>query len=188
MRGLILIGSIALILTCAVASTAQCALKPDQAPEVRGLRLGMTVARMRTLYTSLAPRAADEFGEAQITAGSNNLTPVEQIAFKGIDTIHLDFIDDRLVEFGVTYANLPWKDLNQFISKTSELLKLPSGWSGDENTQTLNCNGLQIRAGRSSWSVGSASNYINFKEVGAGDVLTKRVARKRERQIESFKP
>jgi hypothetical protein len=45
-----------------------------------------------------------------------------------------------------------------------------------------------IRAGRSSWSAGSISPFRGFKELGAEEVVAARAAKKRERQIESFKP
>ncbi len=186
-----LIGGAVLVLACALtgaAQSGQCALKPGQLPAVRGLRLGMTAAQLKTLYPRLVVGAADEFGQARAQFQSEQLAQAEPLAFKGVDGLSINLVDGRVVEFGLTYELLPWRDLDQFVAKTSEMLGLPGGWQGDENSKTLDCDRVQIRAGRSSWSVGSMSPALNFKEPGAEEVVAARVAKKRERQIESFKP
>jgi hypothetical protein len=53
---------------------------------------------------------------------------------------------------------------------------------------TLDCDRLRLQAARSSYSVGSISASISFKELGAEEVVAGRAAKKREQQIESFKP
>ncbi|HWT00706.1 MAG TPA: hypothetical protein VN256_10705 [Pyrinomonadaceae bacterium] len=191
MRILRLIGGAVFVLAFAMTVAAQsggCGLKPEQIPGVRGLRLGMTAAELKTIYPRLVVGPADEFGQSKVELWQNQLVQVDQAAFKGVSTVRLSLVDDRLVEFGLTYDLLPWKDLNQFATKTSETLGLPAGWKGDESNLTLECGRVLIRAARSSWSVGSMSPYLGFKELGAEEVVAARVAKKKERQIESFKP
>lgn len=186
-----LIGGAVFILACALtgmAQSGQCSLKPSQLPAVRGLRLGMTAAELKTIYPRLVVGTADEFGQARVELWRDDLAQVDAAAFKGVFNLRLNLVDDRVVEFGVTYDNLPWKDLNQFVTKTSETLGLPGGWKGDENSMTLDCDRLLLHARRSSWSVGSISPSLIFKELGAEEVIAGRVAKKKERQIESFKP
>lgn len=192
MRTIRLVGGAAFVLACAVAGAAQgfgqCALKPDELPAVRGLRVGLTASQLKTIYPRLALGRADEFGQSRVELFRGDLAQVDQTAFEGVSSLRLNLVDDRLVEFSLTYDLLPWRDLNQFVAKTSETLGLPAGWKGDESSVTLDCGRVLIRAGRSSWSVGSMSPFLSFKEAGAEEVVASRVAKKKERQIESFKP
>jgi hypothetical protein len=187
-----LIGGAVFALACAwpgaAQSVGQCALKPEQLPAVRGLRVGLTAAQLKTIYPRLVLGRADEFGQSRVELWHADLAQVDAAAFKGVSNLRLNLVDDRLVEFSLTYDLLPWKDLNQFVTKTSETLGLPAGWKGGESSVTLDCGRVLIRAGRSSWSVGSMSPFLSFKETGAEEVIAARVAKKKERQIESFKP
>ena len=193
MRIFRLIGGAVFVLACALtgaaqSSTSQCALKAEQLPAVRGLRLGMTAAELKAVYPRLVLGKADEFGQWRVELLREDLAQVDGAAFKGVFSLRLNLIDDRLVEFALTYENMPWKDLNQFVTKTSETLGLPAGWKGDESGVTLICDRVLIRAARSSWSAGSMSPFLGFAQLGAQDVVAARVAKKKERQIESFKP
>jgi hypothetical protein len=186
-----LAGGALLVLACAwtgAAQSGQCALKPAQLPAVRGLRIGMTAAELKTTYPRLVVGPADEFGQARAQLEGQQLAQADPAAFKGVIGLSINMVDDRVVEFWLTYESLPWRDLDQFVTKTSEMLGLPGGWQGDESTKTLECDRVQIRAGRSSWSVGSMSPVLSFKDLRAEEVVAARVLKKRERQVESFKP
>jgi hypothetical protein len=186
-----LIGGAVFLLACALtgaAQSSQCALKPSQLPAVRGLRVGMTAAEFKSLYPRLVVGAADEFGQARAQFQGAQLALAEPAAFKGVDRVYVNMIDDRVVEFGLTYDQLPWRDLDQFVAKTSEMLGLPGEWKGGENWRTLDCGRVQLRAAKSSWSPESMSPSLSFKELDAEEVVAARVAKKRERQLESFKP
>lgn len=188
-----LIGGGLFVFVCAVTCAAQggggqCALKAGQLPEVRGLRLGMTAGELKARYPRLVVGAADEFGQAKIMLWRDQLAQVDAAAFEGVFGLSLGLLDGRVVEFGLTYESLPWKDLGQFVAKTSEALGVPAGWKGDANLMTLDCDRLRLQAARSSYSVGSMSASISFKELGAEETVAGRAAKKREQQIESFKP
>ena len=174
--------------TCAAQGGGQCALKASQLPEVRGLRLGMTTGELKARYPRLVVGPTDEFGQAKVMLYRDQLAQVDAAAFKGVFGLGLGLLDGRVVEFGLTYEGLPWKDLGQFVAKTSEALGVPAGWKGDANLMTLDCDRLRLQAARSSYSVGSISASISFKELGAEEVVAGRAAKKREQQIESFKP
>ena len=186
-----LIGGALFVFACAVTCAAQggqCALKAGQLPEVRGLRLGMTAAELKARYPRLEVGPADEFGQAKVMLWRDQLAQVDGAAFKGVFGLSLGLLDGRVVEFGLTYESLPWKDLAQFVAKTSEALGLPAAWKGDADNMTLDCDRLLLRAARSSYSVGSMSPSISFKELSAEEVVAGRAAKKKEQQIESFKP
>ena len=186
-----LIGGALCAFAFAVTSAAQggqCTLKAGQLPEVRGLRLGMTAAELKARYPRLEVGAADEFGQAKVMLWRDQLAQVDASAFKGVFGLGLGLLDGRVVEFGLTYENLPWKDLAQFVAKTSEALGLPAAWKGGENIMTLDCDRLRLQAMRSSYSASSMSPSISFRELGAEEVVAGRVEKKKEQQIESFKP
>ena len=175
----------------AAAQDSGCSLKIGQSPQVRGLRLGMTVAQVIALYPRLSIPRADEFG--QIRTGTFDLKAVDEAAFTGVRSVNLNFIDDRLVEFTVEYNNAPWDSTDQFVAKLRESLKLPGGWSSEPATERyptrrLLCDKFQIDAGSSSYSGDSASVYVQIRELGAENVIAKRVAEKRVRQLQQFKP
>lgn len=188
-----LIGGGLLVFVCAVTGAAQssggqCALRAGQLPEVRGLRLGMTTGELKARYPRLAVGPSDEFGQAKVMLWRDELAQVDAAAFKGVFGLGLGLLDGRVVEFGLTYERLPWKDLGQFVEKTSEALGLPAGWKGGANLMTLDCDRLRLQAARSSYSAGSISASISFKELGAEEVVAARAAKKKEQQLESFKP
>src|SRR5215212_4511819 len=132
-----LIGGALFVLACALTGAAQqsgqCALKPGQLPAVRGLRLGMTAAELKTIYPRLLVGPADEFGQARVELWRDRLAQVDEAAFKG-----------------------------------------------EENLLTLDCDRLLLRAMRSRYSNASLAPYLNFKELGAEEVVAARVAKKRE--------
>jgi hypothetical protein len=186
-----LIGGALCALACAVTCAAQggqCALNAGQLREVRGLRLGMSAAELKARYPRLEAGPPDEFGQARVRLWSDQLAQVDASAFRGVFGLSLGLLDGRVVEFVLTYENLPWKDLAQFVAKTSEALGLPAAWKGDENMMTLDCDRLRLQARRASYSAGSMSPSIGFKELSAEEVVAQRAAKKKEQQIESFKP
>ena len=179
-----------LIVACCVQASAQgggCSLNVGQSPQLRGLRLGMTVEQVRARYPRLPPMRADEFGQVKATFGG--LKDVDEAAFEGVNNISLNFVDDRLVGFAVGYEGAPWDNMDQLMARIREPLKLPGGWTGEGySPRRLSCDGFQIEVGASSYSVQWLSPYIRVWEPGAEDVVARRAAEKRERQRQAFKP
>src|SRR4051812_5756187 len=111
-----------LLLTGAVTGAAQtgsmqCALKPAHAPQLRGLRLEMTLSPVKARYPKLPDEVADKLGQLRLHLLATRLAEIDPAAFKGIDQLSLYFIDNRLVSFTVNYPSLPWKNLNQFVMR-----------------------------------------------------------------------
>lgn len=182
-----------LFLASALTSAAQsggvqCSLKPARAPELRGLRLGMTVSQVKARYPRLPIGTASELGELRVTKSKTDLEEIDREAFAGVDSIFLYFIDERLASFQVVYSPLPWKNVSQFTERMSEALKLPDGWSGSESQQTLNCDGFQVQTGWMSYAGDSMSAYIDFKELGVSNIIKERIDKRKEQRLQSFKP
>lgn len=171
----------------ALAQNAQCALRIDQSPEVRGLRLGMTRQQVSARYPAFTIQPANEFGETNVNVyplAEGNKTP----ALKGIGNMKIRLIDDLVVELRIDYNALPWENMDQFISKLSERLSLPKQWIGEGYLRKLSCQGFQIEAMASSYSTNSMTPSIIFSRIGADNVVEKRKAEKRARERETFEP
>ena len=166
---------------------AACNLSVGQSPRLRGLRLGMTAEQLGKLYPRLPALKADEFGQAR--ANFSSLKDVDEAAFEGVESIQLNFVDERLVEFGVYYRAVPFDSLSQFTAKLRESLKLPEAWEGEgENTRTLACEGFRMEAGANSYWSHGMTPYVRLRQPGAEAVVAKRAEEKRERQRQAFKP
>jgi hypothetical protein len=173
--------------------TSACELGPAQAPEVRGIRLGMG---LRDVATRLHPysvsesdscgRQTLEFDWADDLLGQPAPRPRE---FSGVRRLRLGFLDGRLTYFRMTYDGqaAPMK-LDQFRATLSSSLKLPGMWrrAGDagvwDQPYSVACDGFKVMAG---YKVGP---YVELHDTAALDVLLQRSAEarlKRIREIEA---
>jgi hypothetical protein len=188
-----LISSVLFALSCTLTVAAQsgsiqCDLRPARAPELRGLRLEMTASQLKARYPKLPVGLADNLGQLKMNLTGDMLAEIDPAAFKGVEHLSLYLIDNRLVSFTVIYQYLPWRDITQFTARMSEALKLPEGWVGNGDLQTLECNGFEVQTGRSSYGANGMAAYINFKEPGADNIVRERIEQQREQQLQSFKP
>jgi ankyrin repeat protein len=174
--------------------TTACELSMSQAPEVRGIRLGMNLkgAAARLHPSSVSEpdscgRQTLEFDWADDLLGQTAPRPQE---FSGVRRLRLGFLDGRLAYFRVTYDGeaAPMR-LDQFRATISSSLKLPSMWrrAGDAGTwdqpYSVGCDGFKVMSG---YNVGP---YVEFHDTTALDVLLKRssearIRRLREREAE----
>jgi hypothetical protein len=109
-------------------SATKYTLTLPQAPEIRGLRLGMELRQAQDIFPSLRSLTADEFG----VINEENV-PIAQTAdrskYTGIDFFGLKFLDDHLTSIYVAYdGSATWKSADEFAAKVSESLSLPSAW------------------------------------------------------------
>lgn len=170
--------SVALLVCFATAGRAQstCTLTVDKAPSLRGFRLGMPLSEIKSLAPDII---VNDQGFGGSVAVLNQLNKRDALRFKGVDTIFLHFVDERLTSFSVSYdASINWKSTSQFVAKVSEVLKLPAAWEGDD-VKTMNCNGFKITA---------QPNNISLEETNADNVVQRRKAEEAERKRQSFKP
>ncbi len=184
--------------------TSACELGPAQAPEVRGIRLGMglrDVATRLRAYSVSEPNSCGrqtlEFDWADDLLGQPAPRSRE---FSGVRRLRLGFLDGRLAYFRVTYDGqaAPMR-LDQFRATLSSSLKLPGMWrrAGDagvwDQPYSLGCDGFKVMAG---YKVGP---YVELHDTAALDVLLQRSAEsrlkrmrereaERERRSREFKP
>jgi hypothetical protein len=158
---------------------SRCDLGLARSPEVRGLRLGMTLREAASRFRP--PKGAEaewcgrqtlEFDWADDLLGQPAPRPEE---LSGVRKIMLGFLDGRLAYFRVTYDSreAPLTP-EQFRSTLSSSLALPGRWrrvdgTGEwESLFTVGCQGFSVVAG---YEVGP---YVELHDTGAIDLLLRR--------------
>jgi hypothetical protein len=189
----------------ATGEQSRCDLNLARTPEVRGLRLGMTLreATSRFKPSSSLPdaewcgRRTLEFDWSDDLLGQPAPRPE---AFEGVRRIRLGFLDGRLVYFRVTYDRraAPLTP-EQFRSTLTSSFSLPGRWrrvnaAGEfESLYSVSCGGFVIVAGY------NAGPYVELHDTGAIDLLLRRreegklrrlreTEEEKERRRKVFKP
>jgi hypothetical protein len=153
---------------------SMCRLTAENAPTVRGLRLGMTPDQLQALFPAGAKRKEirDAYQKAQATT---DIEPVyltfdpavdsgkEQ--FTGVDSVTVGLLNGKVVDFAVLYGGATWGAIDVWVAKLVETFKLPDAQSwtvGPSETpnKVLSCDGIEIEA---SVQGGSASIRILLK-------------------------
>ncbi len=183
-----------LVLTAEKQPAQACALKLNQAPEVRGFhfgqsyqdivdRLGQAVANFR--YGIDKP---DEVGLRSVTLQGTELKfrarQAEAERFKDIGDVELKFLDDHLASVKITYdSDVTWRNNLEFTAAVADGLKLPTqGWRGNDPT-LLNCEGFTvITTSRGLWST------LTLKARGLEAELERRRQNIDNNKRRTFKP
>jgi hypothetical protein len=146
-----------LLVACSGGSqeNQKCTVGITNAPEIRGLRLGMSVDEFRAKFPlttrpilkSVNPDvvepsvpAPDRFGVINMQGKTSGILPETEIAnnpsLKGAEIRQALFVDGRLAHFRIVYRDdgVRWDNLTQFVVKTSETLGLPlASWEPKDN-------------------------------------------------------
>ena len=181
---------------------AACTLSLEQAPEVRGFGLGMSLDEVRRRFPGLEARPplevnwSPEFGylEARIHAADIlRIYPQHKSEFKGVQSVTLKFLDGRVTYLEVEYDDsAKWDDVDTLLESLTASLNLPApeAWQADEPrvkgserwAKRLTCDGFKIVV----WAFSRAK--IFFHDTAASEMLSKRMRAKDERQRREFKP
>ena len=179
-----------LTFTCCLTAEAQnrvCTLKLDQAPEIRGLRLGMEIKQVLSYLPSLTIEPADEFGFSHASFSFQIADEeLKRLKFdnKGISNISFNFLDGKLSYIGVSYNDtVKWDSLDEYVSKLNESFHLPGVWQSNDYDKSLTCDGFEIRA-----SLPRNTGELSLYDRTSARVRATRWAEKKERQKQTFKP
>jgi hypothetical protein len=137
---------------------SECGLTAATSPGVRGIRLGMSTEQLLALFPgSTKRRDFKETLERAKAAGSEETARLSfdatadggGDAFSGVDSVSVVVYKGRVTEFTVSYAGPTWRNVDEWIGKLSESLKLPGvrKWAAgpSENpNKILKCNGVEI--------------------------------------------
>lgn len=145
---------ILLFFFAAPAQRPTCTLAVNEAPALRNLKLGMTVAEVEAV---LGEKVTGEAWTTEIEVGegvpykertfdlgvkrfsSNRLKSPE---FDGVTAATIFYYEDRVIQVALIYKT-KWKDSREFTENLSEQFKIPKeAWLGD----TIYCNGFKMVA------------------------------------------
>ena len=167
---------VAMFCTCVVANaqSTSCPLKPDQlanAPELFGVRLGMTPPEVKTLLPLVQFGRPDPFGVMKTSFNPHFDSRVDKTAFPDVRTISLEFLDGKLVTLWIGYeATFKWPKLDQFVANFSKSLSVPADWPVKRNGRELSCDGFSLFA-----SIIGGGPGIRITDDTAQDLITARV-------------
>jgi hypothetical protein len=140
-----------------------CSLQLSRAPAIRGVKLGMTVDELLSLFPGssdslgIKDRLAAAEGYSNFGAASFPITPsnwASKERFAGVSYYDFRVFDRRVVRFDVYYEGFPtgarWQDTDDLIQRFSDSLHLPGpkDWVKDEGSsrKRLKCDGFEISA------------------------------------------
>lgn len=176
----------------------KCLLNPSQAPDVAGLRLGMSLREAQTLFPSLATQPADDLGVTNATLAGEALgrQPAESY-LAGVDSITLEFIDNRLSEIRVDYpVTNQWESPDEFLAALVVKLNLKGTWkrfydwenrdvrdTKELRDLALECNSFRIVAGIGVEGVGrDQTPHFELEDMSATAIIKAREDEKNRRE------
>lgn len=166
-----------LALAIAVPVHAQtCDRTISQSPTVRGLKLGMTEADLRTTL-----KLADAASSLSFI-GNRDLRKVP--AFDGVDALEISTFEGKLSNLVIRYSrSIRWPSNMEFAERMSEALSLPAArtWVDLPNGARLECKEFVVRA----WA---GMNTLELEDRVAQAKELKAKADADEQKRRTFKP
>ena len=165
-----------------------CLLTIEQSPELRGFRLGMTVAQISQRYPRLFIFPANDIGEQRAifdpsiaTIGSEDSTD-----FTNVRTIELAFLDSQLTSVKVTYdGSVRFQNQRDFLSRVATGLNLPNNWElMARQGQGILCRGFNVVA---DYNEGIIPQVTLFN-TSTPETIHRRRLELEERRRQTFRP
>ncbi len=154
----------------AMEEAGRCALTRAQAPQVGGLRLGMTAGEAQAAVPSLNLQPADETGTVGATLRAAELRRDGPRApyMEGAESVALEFTNGRLIYVRVNYpVTNVWESPDEFIAALAAKLNLKGAWKHFYDWESkdvrdtkelrdlaLECAGFRLSAGIGVESIG----------------------------------
>lgn len=146
------VAALALLIACFVQTPAQeprCALKLSQlkpAPELYGLRIGMTIDQVKAIVPTLQTSGEDDIGFSTSSFSPDFNPQMDKTRFAGVRTVSLEFLDGNLLNIWVGFnGSFKWKTLEEFVPGMSESLGVPAdAWSGSTTKPSMDCGEMEI--------------------------------------------
>src|SRR6185369_3911595 len=137
----------AVLLHLACTVDKPCTVTIDNAPELRGFRLGMSLSDIQRRFPNFPASniSVNQIGVATVEMsaayrdnhfgnpeGSNIVSLYYLGTFPELNEVRhveLKLLDGRLIEVKVFYPNdLKWQSVDEFVEKTANALKLDGSW------------------------------------------------------------
>jgi len=173
-----------------------CALTEATSPSVRGVRLGMSTDQLVALFPGSTRRR--EFREAveRVKASASGETAYLSFdhsdssgdSLDGVGSVSVGLNKGRVMEFTFTYLGPTWRNVDEWVARLSESMKLPGARSwvvGPHETpnKVLSCNGIEIEAAIQGG--GGSITIRNTEYVKGGEQVRNPTEEKKRRE---FKP
>ncbi|HEX8176563.1 MAG TPA: TolC family protein [Pyrinomonadaceae bacterium] len=168
-----------------------CPLTIEQAPNIGGLRLGMSYAQASMIFPSLKLSPPDRVGVSNAVLNRNDITRNQ--FFEGAQAILLQFMEDRLYFIHVGYpVTNRWNSKDEFLSAIAQKLNISGEWKPFYNWQDKNvrdladlrsmgieCAGFRLSAGIGIEALGGDQ----FPRFELEDMSTSRRVRERADEL-----
>ncbi len=167
-----------------------CSLTLAGAPDIRGLKIGMTPEQVLALFPgsnedaevrSNLSRPSGPFGTSSFAITPDKYESKEK--FAGINQITLRLLDGRVSSFYIGYNGPEWSHVDKFVAKFVEGANLPAAdaWEAyvgmDTQLKTLKCTDFEIRI--FAGGQGGNLNYVDMRDLEADKKLKERSAKAR---------
>jgi len=170
---------------------AICSLFVAQAPDIQGLKLGMTSDEVLADFPGSRDDAEvrsdlsrpPQYGGTRFLIRPDKFGVKEK--FAGIKKITFTFLDGRVSAMNAGYDGPEWKNVDEFVAKFSEGKTLPpaDAWEAaigmDTQLKTLKCSGFEISI--FAGGKGGNINYVQLRDLAAEKELANRRAKAREK-------
>ena len=171
--------------TASAQEKPTCQLTLAGAPDIKGLRLGMTAEEVLALFpgskddaevrTSLS-RPPSQFGVSSFLIRPEKYEAKDK--FAGVNQITFTLLDGRVSSFSVGYNGPEYSHVDQFVAKFIEGTTLPAAdqWEAyvgmDNSLKILKCTDFEIRV--FAGGQGGNLNYALMKDLAAEKKLKER--------------
>lgn len=181
-----------------LAQPSLCPLTLNEAPEVRGFKLGMTVAQVRARLGGVAIRKPDELGGQMLIANAAMLRKASPTASSSARAAAFTFLDGRLMKLTLLYDDsVKWEDVDEFVFSLSHSLGLPPMWPKQKDSydndgylftwRELICAGFTVYVALKKNPIKQESSLI-IRDARHRDLLYQRHQEVEERKKARFKP
>jgi hypothetical protein len=186
--------------TVAYGQTGGCSIKLDQAPSLRGIKLGMSLNqvldlipgsredRMVTNLLEAARRGHPDASYQKISFSFSAYTYQSLPMFNNLQHITVRTLDDRVTDISVSYASPSWDRVDDFVAKVAESLNLPGvkEWEGlDKRSKNLKCQDFEVHVFADDTNPDSS---ITLSDLTAERKIAERKKAVIEKARKEFKP
>ena len=175
-------------------TAAPCALAREQAPDLGGLRLGMTEAQVKQIAPTVTIGSANELGvsHAELKASAlNHLTAMSSF-FDGVESIALEFVEGRVSFIRVAYpVTSKWSSKDEFLSVMAPKFQMQGQWKPfydwqnkevrdpeDLRDLAIECEGFRLSVGIGIEGLGGDQT----PHYGLDDMVAARIVKAREQE------
>ena len=173
----------------------KCNLTEATAPSVRGLKLGMSTQQLLALFPGSSKRREMKDAVEKAKAATGNevaylvfdpATDGDAQQFGGVDSVSAGLNKGRVIDLSIQYGGATWRDIDQWVAKLSEALKLQGAgdWTvgpSENPNKVLRCEGIEIEAAIQGG--GSSIRIRNAEYVRADPERTSATEEKKRREI-----